>query len=158
MSKGRIVGVCNLCGGKGELQEHHKLPRVMGGDDSSDNLISVCLPCHGTLHERPESFSSSELTKLGIRKSHAKRKTDYRVAYSYWKDNEAEYDYMWDWLGEFNMDTKIFLLVGFEADVFTVVDLYNWWCLGQDLRCNGKVLVVGFPSSGKIGRKVPLDE
>lgn len=42
---------CQECGGKeGKLHAHHKHQRWQGGKDEADNLITLCQPCHATLH------------------------------------------------------------------------------------------------------------
>jgi DNA-binding MarR family transcriptional regulator len=42
---------CIFCGFDNDhaLEEHHVIPRRVGGPDTSDNLITVCANCHNTL-------------------------------------------------------------------------------------------------------------
>jgi Holliday junction DNA helicase RuvB len=42
---------CRCCGAKGELQVHHIVFLSAGGRTKIWNLITVCLRCHGLLHE-----------------------------------------------------------------------------------------------------------
>lgn len=62
MKKIREIGQCELCGSHRELQAHHIIPIVLGGDDSNENLLCVCKKCHSLL--TPHKL----LTKIGIRK------------------------------------------------------------------------------------------
>lgn len=62
------AGECELCGSKRNLEVHHCVPVVCGGDDSDDNLICVCRSCHVKL--TPHSL----LIKIGQRKNSEKEK------------------------------------------------------------------------------------
>ena len=44
---------CQFCGGLSNLEVHHKTARSKLGDDSVDNLITLCDPCHKELHRAP---------------------------------------------------------------------------------------------------------
>jgi 5-methylcytosine-specific restriction endonuclease McrA len=41
---------CQSCGTMSNLEVHHKELRSHGGDDSGQNLISLCTACHASLH------------------------------------------------------------------------------------------------------------
>ncbi len=41
---------CQSCGSLKNLQVHHKGFRSQSGDDSEQNLITLCSDCHLTLH------------------------------------------------------------------------------------------------------------
>ncbi len=41
---------CQRCGARSNLEVHHKEFRSQGGDDSEQNLITVCSACHDCLH------------------------------------------------------------------------------------------------------------
>ena len=41
---------CQCCGGRLNLEVHHKELRSQGGDDSEQNLITLCAACHERLH------------------------------------------------------------------------------------------------------------
>jgi 5-methylcytosine-specific restriction endonuclease McrA len=41
---------CQYCGSPINLQIHHKRFRSQSGDDSEDNLITLCSPCHERSH------------------------------------------------------------------------------------------------------------
>jgi len=41
---------CQGCGAMQQLQVHHKQFRSHSGDDSEDNLITVCDHCHKLVH------------------------------------------------------------------------------------------------------------
>jgi ATP-dependent DNA helicase RecQ len=41
---------CQLCGTMENLEVHHQQFRSQSGDDSEENLITVCAACHSALH------------------------------------------------------------------------------------------------------------
>jgi len=41
---------CQACGSFTNLQIHHKEFRSRSGDDSEDNLITLCSACHNNTH------------------------------------------------------------------------------------------------------------
>ena len=41
---------CQLCGTLSNLEVHHKQFRSHSGHDSEDNLITLCSPCHSSVH------------------------------------------------------------------------------------------------------------
>jgi 5-methylcytosine-specific restriction endonuclease McrA len=41
---------CQFCGAMSNLEVHHKKFRSRGGDDSEDNLITLCSACHEITH------------------------------------------------------------------------------------------------------------
>jgi hypothetical protein len=41
---------CQCCGTRSNLEVHHKEFRSRGGDDSEQNLITLCVTCHSLLH------------------------------------------------------------------------------------------------------------
>jgi len=41
---------CQSCGRREGLQVHHKQFRSHSGDDSEENLITLCATCHSSLH------------------------------------------------------------------------------------------------------------
>jgi 5-methylcytosine-specific restriction endonuclease McrA len=45
---------CQSCGGRENLQIHHKEFRSRCGDDSERNLITLCADCHNSLHQGRE--------------------------------------------------------------------------------------------------------
>ncbi len=48
---------CQRCGADGRtLQAHHVIPRAAGGPDALENLVTLCRPCHGVIHQRNRSF------------------------------------------------------------------------------------------------------
>lgn len=48
---------CTRCGADDRtLQAHHVIPRSAGGPDTLDNLVTLCRPCHGVIHQRNRSF------------------------------------------------------------------------------------------------------
>ena len=43
---------CQSCGTMANLEVHHKEFRSHSGDDSEQNLITLCSACHSTVHRR----------------------------------------------------------------------------------------------------------
>jgi 5-methylcytosine-specific restriction endonuclease McrA len=41
---------CQLCGTMSNLEVHHQELRSQSGDDSEQNLITLCAKCHAGLH------------------------------------------------------------------------------------------------------------
>jgi 5-methylcytosine-specific restriction endonuclease McrA len=41
---------CQVCGTMSNLEVHHKEFRSQGGNDSEQNLITLCAACHGLVH------------------------------------------------------------------------------------------------------------
>jgi 5-methylcytosine-specific restriction endonuclease McrA len=43
---------CQSCGTMSNLEVHHQEFRSHSGDDSEQNLITLCSACHATVHHR----------------------------------------------------------------------------------------------------------
>ena len=43
---------CQSCGAMSNLEIHHQQFRSQSGDDSEENLITVCAACHASAHQR----------------------------------------------------------------------------------------------------------
>lgn len=56
---------CEKCGSDVACEVHHIKPVVYGGDNSPDNLMTLCYSCHLKEHQ----YTRSELTKAGIAKA-----------------------------------------------------------------------------------------
>jgi 5-methylcytosine-specific restriction endonuclease McrA len=41
---------CQSCGAMSNLEVHHKELRSQSGDDSENNLVTLCTTCHKTVH------------------------------------------------------------------------------------------------------------
>jgi 5-methylcytosine-specific restriction endonuclease McrA len=41
---------CQGCGAMSNLEVHHRQYRSHSGDDSEDNLITLCAKCHANIH------------------------------------------------------------------------------------------------------------
>lgn len=50
---------CQACGSARNLQIHHIQPRSKLGDDSLQNLITLCVDCHKAAHERSHAARAS---------------------------------------------------------------------------------------------------
>jgi 5-methylcytosine-specific restriction endonuclease McrA len=42
---------CQYCGRWTEERPHHIIFRSLGGDDSMENLITLCMACHRAVHD-----------------------------------------------------------------------------------------------------------
>jgi len=54
---------CQDCGNINELTVHHKIPWEQSGDDSLENLITICKECHRKIHHcepRPKPLSPEQ--------------------------------------------------------------------------------------------------
>jgi 5-methylcytosine-specific restriction endonuclease McrA len=49
---GRDGWRCQSCGTMANLEVHHKEFRTHSGDDSEQNLITLCTTCHSAIHRR----------------------------------------------------------------------------------------------------------
>jgi len=47
---------CQSCGAMSNLEVHHREFRSHSGDDSEDNLITLCSACHASVHEGRRVF------------------------------------------------------------------------------------------------------
>jgi 5-methylcytosine-specific restriction endonuclease McrA len=54
---------CQSCGTMSNLEIHHKQFRSHSGDDSEQNLITVCTACHANAHHR-----GNETDRAGARR------------------------------------------------------------------------------------------
>jgi len=43
---------CCECGAGGQVEAHHLIPLAEGGADTAENMITLCLSCHGKRHGR----------------------------------------------------------------------------------------------------------
>jgi 5-methylcytosine-specific restriction endonuclease McrA len=43
---------CQSCGTMSNLEVHHRRFRSHSGDDSTENLITLCAECHARMHRR----------------------------------------------------------------------------------------------------------
>jgi 5-methylcytosine-specific restriction endonuclease McrA len=41
---------CQYCGSSDRLEVHHIRSRSLLGDDTNENLITLCVDCHGDIH------------------------------------------------------------------------------------------------------------
>ena len=51
---------CQLCGTMSNLEVHHKQFRSHSGHDSEENLITLCTPCHVTVHQHGGNSDRTE--------------------------------------------------------------------------------------------------
>ena len=71
------LGFCALCGKKEKLHHHHVQPRVLGGGDEPENILTLCEEHHGMIHKMQDENGKSrglyrdhqELVKAGVKKA-----------------------------------------------------------------------------------------
>ena len=51
--------------------KHHVVPKVLGGTDNKTNLVWLCEPCHGKVHDR-HFLNHGALTKAGLQAAKAR--------------------------------------------------------------------------------------
>lgn len=83
---------CVACGAKKDLHNHHLLPRVKGGSDDEKNLITLCHPCHRTLHGvfKDSWGNHSELTRAGVQAKKDAGKQWVSVLYGWDFDDDGK--------------------------------------------------------------------
>lgn len=55
---------CVACGGQETLNHHHLVPKVYGGSNRDENLITLCRKCHGLLHQGKGELWSVDVGRL----------------------------------------------------------------------------------------------
>ncbi len=60
---------CVACGNKGNLHQHHLVPKANGGTDNEKNLITLCGGCHGRLHGKKLGIHWKKCQREGIDKA-----------------------------------------------------------------------------------------
>lgn len=68
--KALILDFCVLCGTKTAIHQHHLIPRINGGTDEPENILSLCEKHHGLFHDHSGLFHShKKLSRKGIKKA-----------------------------------------------------------------------------------------
>jgi 5-methylcytosine-specific restriction endonuclease McrA len=49
---------CQFCGSRANLEVHHQRFRSHSGDDTEENLITLCTNCHSSIHNVRELIDS----------------------------------------------------------------------------------------------------
>ena len=52
----RDENMCQFCMSRGQLHVHHVIPRHISGNDSLENLVTLCQPCHKKMHGKDFRF------------------------------------------------------------------------------------------------------
>lgn len=47
---------CELCGSTKKVEQHHIVPRWLGGSDAPTNIMPLCRKCHVELHKKNGTF------------------------------------------------------------------------------------------------------
>jgi hypothetical protein len=82
---------CVACGTKENIQHHHLKPASKGGSDEEFNLITLCIQCHATIHNRTKAFSHKQLTvdALAAKKSRGERAGSVPYGYDLADDGQT---------------------------------------------------------------------
>ena len=54
---------CAICGESGGIEQHHWLPKSMGGSDHETNLLTLCPKHHGEIHSMRRRCNISKIVK-----------------------------------------------------------------------------------------------
>lgn len=76
------LGPCRVCGGDSLIQLHHLVARADFGDDVPENIIPLCLDCHGAIERRNPRIAAIMLERL----------TDAEYAYAVERGGEAYFE------------------------------------------------------------------
>ncbi len=57
---------CVACGTPDNLNQHHLVPRSLGGSDDESNLLTLCGPCHAKAHQVQADWRHSELIRKAM--------------------------------------------------------------------------------------------
>lgn len=69
MVSNKEVLICKICKKQtNSLENHHIIPKSRGGLDNEDNIIKVCIECHGKAHNVSFSENRKGLTIEGLNK------------------------------------------------------------------------------------------
>ena len=63
---------CVLCGITKNLHHHHVIPKVKGGTDDAENLITVCDKHHYMIHNMRQNADMYELARIGMKNAKAR--------------------------------------------------------------------------------------
>lgn len=91
---------CQLCGKKPSSQVHHIIPRKFGGNNSLDNLITLCGKCHMLISVIPTAIIS-KVWRMSLNEIHSERKKILNALKEKLKERQ-------DLKGAINMQCKIF--------------------------------------------------
>lgn len=74
---------CVACGQSGNLNQHHLVPRSIGGSDDDSNLITLCGSCHTKAHQVKADWRHSELTKKALSAKKARGERMGKLSYGF---------------------------------------------------------------------------
>ena len=63
------LNFCAVCGCKDDLHHHHWNPKILGGSDDEDNILTLCSHHHSELHGYKKNIYYKALQKKGIQKA-----------------------------------------------------------------------------------------
>jgi hypothetical protein len=70
---------CALCGrsDSSALENHHIIPKILGGTDDESNILTVCGLCHGVFHSYLRPINLSDLIKEAYTQRVNRNDTDF---------------------------------------------------------------------------------
>ena len=74
---------CVACGTTDNLNQHHLVPRSLGGSDDDSNLLTLCGPCHAKVHQVRADWRNSELTKKALKAKKARGERMGKIPYGF---------------------------------------------------------------------------
>ena len=78
---------CVACGQSGNLNQHHLVPRSIGGSDDDSNLITLCGSCHAKAHQVKADWRHSELTRKTLKEKKARGERMGKLPYGFTVDD-----------------------------------------------------------------------
>lgn len=83
---------CVACNSKTDLHQHHLVPRVLGGPDAQENLITLCKDCHHKMHRLQERglLNQATLAEVGNWLSLAEGRTPNHGGTNTYSEHQAE--------------------------------------------------------------------
>lgn len=82
-----IYDHCVACGQSGNLNQHHLVPRSIGGSDDESNLITLCGSCHAKAHQVKADWRHSELTTKALKEKKQRGERMGKLPYGFTVDD-----------------------------------------------------------------------
>jgi len=80
---------CVACGCMDNLNQHHLVPRSIGGSDDDSNLLTLCGSCHAKAHSVKADWRHSELTKGALSKKRDRGERLGKLPYGFQVDDDG---------------------------------------------------------------------
>jgi len=80
---------CVACGQSDNLNQHHLVPRSIGGGDDETNLLTLCGSCHAKAHSVQAEWRNSELTRKALGEKKARGERMGKIPYGFQVDDDG---------------------------------------------------------------------